>query len=61
MTYGQWKFSGGGSMIGKGCHPLAAALYLQTGGRESAFGKTDQTGNNHCPHTCDNPNAGLYQ
>ena len=20
-TYGQWKFSGGGSMIGKGCHP----------------------------------------
>jgi predicted dehydrogenase len=29
MTYGQWKFSGGGSMIGKGCHPLAAALYFK--------------------------------
>ncbi len=28
-TYGQWKFSGGGSMIGKGCHPLAAAIYLK--------------------------------
>lgn len=29
LTYGQWKFSGGGSMIGKGCHPLAAALYFK--------------------------------
>lgn len=29
MTYGQWKFSGGGSMIGKGCHPLSAALYFK--------------------------------
>jgi len=29
MTYGQWKFSGGGSLIGKGCHPLSAALYLK--------------------------------
>jgi len=28
-TYGYWKFSGGGSMIGKGCHPLTAALYLK--------------------------------
>jgi predicted dehydrogenase len=28
-TYGDWKFSGGGSMIGKGCHPLSAALYLK--------------------------------
>jgi predicted dehydrogenase len=27
--YGQWKFSGGGSMIGKGCHPLAAAIYFK--------------------------------
>ena len=27
--YGQWKFSGGGSMVGKGCHPLSAALYLK--------------------------------
>ena len=29
MTYGQWEFSGGGSMIGKGCHPLSAALYFK--------------------------------
>jgi predicted dehydrogenase len=28
-TYGYWKFSGGGSMLGKGCHPLTAALYLK--------------------------------
>lgn len=29
LTYGIWKFSGGGSMIGKACHPLSAALYLK--------------------------------
>ncbi len=28
-TYAYWKHSGGGVMIGKGCHPLAAALYLK--------------------------------
>jgi len=28
-SYGQWKYSGGGSMIGKGCHPLSAALYFK--------------------------------
>ena len=28
-TYGYWKHSGGGTMIGKGCHPLTAALYLK--------------------------------
>jgi predicted dehydrogenase len=28
-TYGYWKYSGGGVMIGKGCHPLTAALYLK--------------------------------
>jgi predicted dehydrogenase len=28
-TYGQWRFNGGGSLIGKGCHPLTAALYLK--------------------------------
>jgi predicted dehydrogenase len=27
--YGSWKFSGGGSLVGKGCHPLSAALYLK--------------------------------
>jgi predicted dehydrogenase len=24
----QWRYSGGGSLINKGCHPLGAALYL---------------------------------
>ena len=28
-AYGIWAKSGGGSMIGKGCHPLSAALYLK--------------------------------
>jgi predicted dehydrogenase len=27
--YGYWKFSGGGSLVGKGCHPLTAVLYLK--------------------------------
>jgi predicted dehydrogenase len=27
--YGSWKASGGGSLVGKGCHPLSAALYLK--------------------------------
>jgi predicted dehydrogenase len=27
--YGQWRFSGGGSLVGKACHPLSAALYLK--------------------------------
>ena len=28
-TYGKWAFSGGGSLMGKGCHPLSAAIYLK--------------------------------
>jgi len=28
-SYAEWKCSGGGVMIGKGCHPLTAALYLK--------------------------------
>lgn len=28
-TYAYWKFSGGGVMLGKGCHPLTAALYFK--------------------------------
>jgi predicted dehydrogenase len=27
--YGMWKFSGGGSMVGKACHPLSALLHLK--------------------------------
>ncbi|WP_206340677.1 Gfo/Idh/MocA family protein [Flavimarina sp. Hel_I_48] len=29
LDYGKWKFSGGGSLMGKGCHPLSAAIYLK--------------------------------
>ncbi len=28
-AYAHWKFCGGGVLIGKGCHPLTAALYLK--------------------------------
>jgi len=28
-SYGKWKLSGGGSLMGKGCHPLSAAIYLK--------------------------------
>lgn len=27
--YGMWRFSGGGALVGKGCHPLSAALHLK--------------------------------
>jgi len=29
LAYGQWHLSGGGSLMGKGCHPLAVALYFK--------------------------------
>ncbi|MDX9810979.1 MAG: Gfo/Idh/MocA family oxidoreductase [Bacteroidales bacterium] len=38
-SYGQWKYSGGGSMIGKGCHPLSAALYFKQVEGKSRSGK----------------------
>lgn len=38
-AYGQWEFSGGGSMIGKGCHPLSAALYFKKVEGEARNGK----------------------
>ena len=28
-AYGDWSKAGGGSIVGKGCHPLTAALYLK--------------------------------
>jgi len=28
-VYGVWRFQGGGSLMGKGCHPLTAMLYLK--------------------------------
>ncbi|MEO0730985.1 MAG: gfo/Idh/MocA family oxidoreductase, partial [Pseudomonadota bacterium] len=29
QTYGMWRHNGGGALIGKGVHPLSAALYLK--------------------------------
>ncbi len=37
--YGIWKFSGGGSLVGKGCHPLTAALHLKRAEGEERDGK----------------------
>jgi len=28
-AYGSWRLSGGGSVVGKACHPLSAILYLK--------------------------------
>lgn len=37
--YGIWKFSGGGSLVGKGCHPLTAALHLKRAEGEARDGQ----------------------
>lgn len=37
--YGIWKFSGGGSLVGKGCHPMSAALYLKRAEGEARDGR----------------------
>lgn len=39
LAYGQWKFSGGGSLIGKGCHPLTAVIYLKHVEGRTRFGR----------------------
>ncbi len=43
--YGIWRHSGGGSLVGKGCHPLTAALYLKrVEGESRPTGKPGQLG-----------------
>ncbi len=37
-SYGHWRLAGGGAMIGKGCHPLTAALYLKKVEGRTRFG-----------------------
>ncbi len=37
--YGIWKYSGGGSLVGKGCHPLTPALHLKRVEGEARDGK----------------------
>ena len=37
-SYGIWKLSGGGSLIGKGCHPLSGAIYLKYVEGRARFG-----------------------
>jgi predicted dehydrogenase len=36
---GIWRFSGGGALVGKGSHPLSAALYLKRAEGETRGGK----------------------
>ena len=38
-AYGHWKFNGGGSLVGKGVHPLSAALYLKRVEGRARLGK----------------------
>lgn len=38
--YGNWGFSGGGSLVGKGCHPLSAAIHLKMVEGESRDGSS---------------------
>lgn len=37
--YGIWKFAGGGSMVGKACHPLSALMHLKRVEGETRDGK----------------------
>jgi predicted dehydrogenase len=39
LDYGNWSKSGGGSLMGKGCHPLSAAIYLKHTEGRVRFGK----------------------
>ena len=38
-AYGIWKLSGGGSIVGKSCHPLTAILYLKQIEGRTQYGK----------------------
>ena len=38
-AYGTWKLSGGGSVVGKSCHPLTAILYLKQIEGMTLYGK----------------------
>jgi predicted dehydrogenase len=40
LDYGRWRMSGGGSLMGKGCHALAAAMYLKQVEGRSRNGKS---------------------
>ncbi|MDA0341540.1 MAG: Gfo/Idh/MocA family oxidoreductase [Proteobacteria bacterium] len=38
-AYGYWRLAGGGALVGKGCHPLTAALYLKRAEGRARDGK----------------------
>ncbi len=59
-TYGYWKFSGGGAMVGKGCHPLSAALYLK-GSKEEQEIKSPSNRDGLCPRPCPDPGEELHR
>jgi predicted dehydrogenase len=42
--YGIWRHSGGGSIVGKACHPLSAALHLKRVEGEARGGAAGQPG-----------------
>jgi len=44
-SYGQWHLSGGGSLIGKGSHPLGAVLYLKQVEGIARFGRAIRPAN----------------
>ena len=39
LDYGQWHLSGGGSLMGKGVHPLTGAIYLKSVEGRARYGK----------------------
>jgi len=39
-AYGIWRLSGGGSVVGKSCHPLSAILYLKQMEGRTLYGKS---------------------
>ena len=58
-TYGQWKYNGGGSLIGKGCHPLTAALYLKRVEGRAAAGPAHPAEGRLGPHPALDAPAGF--
>jgi predicted dehydrogenase len=39
LDYGKWRMAGGGSLMGKGCHPLTTAIYFKHVEGKVRFGK----------------------
>jgi predicted dehydrogenase len=57
-SYGHWDQAGGGAMIGKGCHPLTAALYLKKVEGRARFSQSIRPAT-VTARACPDPVAGL--